>query len=79
MLSAIPRPRPNISPYAPRLVRTKIDPEKIGLLIGPGGKTIRGIQEETGVDDRRRGRRHGHDRRRATKQRSSGAWLASKR
>ena len=40
---------------APRLLRTKIDPEKIGLLIGPGGKTIRGIQESTGavieVDD----------------------------
>jgi polyribonucleotide nucleotidyltransferase len=49
MLSAIPRPRPNTSPNAPRLARTKIDPEKIGLLIGPGGKTIRGIQEEEGV------------------------------
>src|SRR6185295_5933700 len=39
----------------PRLLRTKIDPEKIGALIGPGGKTIRGIQESTGavieVDD----------------------------
>jgi polyribonucleotide nucleotidyltransferase len=49
MLSAIPRPRPNTSPTAPRLARTKIDPEKIGLLIGPGGKTIRGIQEDEGV------------------------------
>ena len=49
MLSAIPRPRPNTSPTAPRLVRTKIDPEKIGLLIGPGGKNIRGIQEDDGV------------------------------
>ena len=37
MLSTIPRPRPNTSPTAPRLARTKIDPEKIGLLIGPGG------------------------------------------
>ena len=45
--------------WAPRLLRTHIDPEKIGLLIGPGGKTIRAIQEATGADDRRRGRRHG--------------------
>ncbi len=55
MLSAIPRPRTETSQYAPRLLRTKIDPEKIGLLIGPGGKVIRGIQEQTGavieVDD----------------------------
>jgi polyribonucleotide nucleotidyltransferase len=49
MLSTIPRPRPNTSPSAPRLARTKIDPEKIGLLIGPGGKTIRGIQEDEAV------------------------------
>jgi polyribonucleotide nucleotidyltransferase len=49
MLTAIPRPRPNTSPTAPRLARTKIDPEKIGLLIGPGGKTIRGIQEDESV------------------------------
>jgi polyribonucleotide nucleotidyltransferase len=55
MLTAIPMPRDEISPWAPRLLRTKIPPEKIGLLIGPGGKTIRGIQEQTGavieVDD----------------------------
>jgi len=49
MLSAIARPRPNTAPTAPRLVRTKIDPEKIGLLIGPGGKHIRGLQEDHGV------------------------------
>jgi polyribonucleotide nucleotidyltransferase len=49
MLTAIPRPRADISPWAPRLLRTKIDPEKIGMLIGPGGKTIRGIQETTGA------------------------------
>src|SRR5262249_23005695 len=49
MLSTISRPRPNTSETAPRLVRTKIDPEKIGLLIGPGGKNIRGIQEDNGV------------------------------
>jgi len=55
MLSTISRPRAEISQYAPRLLRTTIDPEKIGLLIGPGGKTIRSIQEMTGavieVDD----------------------------
>ncbi len=55
MLTAIPRPRPEISAWAPRLLRTHIDPDKIGALIGPGGKTIRGIQEQTGavieVDD----------------------------
>ncbi|MBN2023129.1 MAG: polyribonucleotide nucleotidyltransferase [Pirellulales bacterium] len=55
MLTAIPRPKDDISSWAPRLLRTKIDPEKIGLLIGPGGKTIRAIQETTGamidVDD----------------------------
>lgn len=49
MLTAIRRPRPEISVNAPRLLRTKIDPAKIGLLIGPGGKTIRAIQEETGA------------------------------
>ncbi len=47
MLTAIARPKKDISSHAPRLVRTKIDPQKIGLLIGPGGKTIRLIQEET--------------------------------
>ena len=56
MLTTIPRPNDDdISPWAPRLLRTKIDPEKIGLLIGPGGKNIRTIQETTGtvieVDD----------------------------
>jgi len=55
MLTAIRRPRDDISRWAPRLLRTQIDPEKIGLLIGPGGKTIRAIQERTGavieVDD----------------------------
>ena len=61
MLSAIPRPRPEISPWAPRLLRTHIDPEKIGLLIGPGGKMIRSIQEATGADRSRR-RRHGEHR-----------------
>ena len=55
MLTVISRPREETSRYAPRLLRTSIHPEKIGLLIGPGGKTIRSIQETTGavieVDD----------------------------
>jgi polyribonucleotide nucleotidyltransferase len=49
MLSTIPRPYDEISPWAPRLLRTTIHPDKIGLLIGPGGKTIRSIQEATGA------------------------------
>ncbi len=49
MITAIPRPRTETSRYAPRLLRTKIDPDKIGLLIGPGGKNIRAIQEDTGA------------------------------
>lgn len=49
MLAAAPRPASDVSQYAPRLLRTNIDPDKIGLLIGPGGKTIRGIQETTGA------------------------------
>ncbi len=49
MLTAIPRPAKEISAYAPRLFKTRIEPDKIGLLIGPGGKTIRGIQERTGA------------------------------
>ncbi|MDG2222017.1 MAG: polyribonucleotide nucleotidyltransferase [Rubripirellula sp.] len=55
MLTTISRPRREISATAPRLLRTKIAPDKIGALIGPGGKNIRGIQETTGavieVDD----------------------------
>ena len=49
MLTGINRPRPEISHWAPRLLRTRIDPEKIGLLIGPGGKMIRSIQDATGA------------------------------
>jgi len=55
MLTTIRAPREEISPTAPRLIRTKIDPDKIGALIGPGGKNIRAIQETTNavieVDD----------------------------
>jgi polyribonucleotide nucleotidyltransferase len=49
MLQTIRRPRADTCETAPRLTMTKIDPEKIGLLIGPGGKTIRSIQEESGA------------------------------
>jgi polyribonucleotide nucleotidyltransferase len=42
-------PRTSPSPWAPRLLTVKINPDKIGLLIGPGGKTIKGIQEATGA------------------------------
>lgn len=49
MLDVIPEPRTDISPYAPRITVTKIDPEKIGALIGPGGKNVRKLQEEFGV------------------------------
>jgi polyribonucleotide nucleotidyltransferase len=49
MEKVIAKPRADISPLAPRITIVKIDPEKIGKLIGPGGKTIRGIQESTGA------------------------------
>ena len=49
MLATIDKPRKEMSPFAPRLLTLKIDPEFIGLVIGPGGKTIKGITEETGV------------------------------
>ena len=49
MLGALPAPRANLSKYAPRIQTIQIDPEKIGLLIGPGGKTIRRITETTGA------------------------------
>jgi len=50
LLETIPEPRPELSEYAPRITTVVIDPEKIGDLIGPGGKTVRGIIEETGVE-----------------------------
>src|SRR5262249_4725931 len=49
MLTTLRQPRGTISTYAPRLLQLRINPEKIGLLIGPGGKTIKGIQETTGA------------------------------
>jgi len=47
MLKALTQPRGDLSQFAPRILQVPIDPEKIGALIGPGGKTIRKIQEET--------------------------------
>jgi polyribonucleotide nucleotidyltransferase len=49
MREAVEKPRPELSPYAPRFVTIKIRPEKIREIIGPGGKIIRGIQEQTGT------------------------------
>ncbi|MDF5731392.1 MAG: polyribonucleotide nucleotidyltransferase [Rhizonema sp. PD38] len=49
MLQTIDKPRDEMSPYAPRLLTIKIDSDMIGLVIGPGGKTIKGITEETGA------------------------------
>lgn len=47
MTKAISEPRPELSVYAPKLVSIEIDPELIGKVIGPGGKVIKGIQEQT--------------------------------
>jgi polyribonucleotide nucleotidyltransferase len=49
MCAVIPTHRPEISPYAPRLLTIRINPEKIGKVIGPGGKTIKKIVETTGA------------------------------
>src|SRR6476469_1576316 len=49
MLETISEPRADISQFAPRITQIKINPDKIGLLIGPGGKNIRALQEETGA------------------------------
>ncbi|MFQ5655401.1 MAG: polyribonucleotide nucleotidyltransferase, partial [Planctomycetota bacterium] len=49
MLKDLQRPREQISPHAPKIIRIQINPEKIGIVIGPGGKMIKGIQEETGA------------------------------
>src|SRR5678816_4233442 len=50
MDKALATPRADLSQYAPRIVTMQISPEKIGDLIGPKGKTIRGIQDETGAE-----------------------------
>ena len=49
MLAVIEQPRAELKPHAPRIITVKIPVEKIGALIGPGGKNIRSLQEETGT------------------------------
>lgn len=49
MEKVLSSPRPELSKYAPRIITVIIDPEKIGKVIGPGGKTIRAIQDRTGA------------------------------
>ncbi len=49
MLAVIEAPRPELKPHAPRIITVKIPVDKIGALIGPGGKNIRSLQEETGT------------------------------
>ena len=49
MLEVLPQPRESLSPYAPKIIRFQINPEKIGEVVGPRGKMINKIIEETGV------------------------------
>ena len=49
MLEVLPEPRTELKPHAPRIITVKIPIDKIGALIGPGGKNIRSLQEETGT------------------------------
>lgn len=49
MLEEIPAPREEMSPYAPRVIFMRVDPDKVRLVIGPGGKTVNRIVDETGV------------------------------
>ncbi|MGF1460446.1 MAG: polyribonucleotide nucleotidyltransferase [Leptolyngbyaceae cyanobacterium] len=49
MMQAIDKPRDVLSPFAPRLLSFKIDPDMIGMVIGPGGKKIKSITEQTGA------------------------------
>jgi polyribonucleotide nucleotidyltransferase len=50
MQRALPQPRPELSKWAPRIITIQIPPDKIGELIGPKGKTIRSLQEQTGAE-----------------------------
>jgi polyribonucleotide nucleotidyltransferase len=50
MQAALAAPRTTLSPHAPRIETIRINPDKIGLIIGPGGKTIKGIVAETGAE-----------------------------
>lgn len=49
MLEELPEPRKELSPHAPRVIFMRVDPDKVRLVIGPGGKTVNRIVEETGV------------------------------
>lgn len=49
MLAVLDQPRTTLSPFAPRLLSFKINPDMIGMVIGPGGKKIKGITEQTGA------------------------------
>ncbi len=49
LLEVLPEPRNKIKGHAPRMLVVMVDPEKLGMIIGPGGKTIRSIQEQTGA------------------------------
>ena len=49
MLEVIPEPRAELSPYAPRIITMQINPDQIGMVIGKGGETIKGMVEEFGV------------------------------
>jgi polyribonucleotide nucleotidyltransferase len=49
--TAIPEPRKDINPRAPKILTLKVKVEQIGLVIGPGGKMINGIKDRTGVDE----------------------------
>ena len=51
MLAAIPASRPNLSPRAPKIVSLKVPVDMIGIVIGPSGKNIKKVEEETGVSD----------------------------
>jgi len=50
MNAVLAKPRPELSPYAPRIWRVPVPPEMIGAVIGPGGSTIRAIAEDTGTE-----------------------------
>ncbi len=49
MLEVMPTPRPELKPFVPRIVTVKVPVDKIGAIIGPGGKNIRALQEESGT------------------------------
>lgn len=49
MMEELKAPRPDLSKYAPRAITMNIDPDKVRIVIGPGGKTINRIVDETGV------------------------------